>query len=137
MASKNTAVNKGDRAELAYDRLMLSQGWKALTKSTRTMVKIKGRFVQKHVDLFGAFDRVYVKNDSIEFAQVTDRHNLASHRIRIEQKFPVIFTIPNVRITIPLWSKEQHGNAERYVFDIVEWVYSPDMKKMVWVVGPR
>ena len=144
MASKDTAVGKGDSAEEAYDRLKKSQGWKVRIKSTRSMVKIpnpnpKARkfkpfiFVQKIVDLGNSFDREYVRDNEIEFAQITVRGQLSEHKKRIEQNFPVIFTIPNVQFTIPLWRKVQHGKVERYEFDIVKWMYSPLLKKMVWV----
>jgi len=129
-----SAVGKGNAAEFAYDRMMKAAGWKVIIKSTRTMIKIPGRgFVQKTVDLASAFDRIYVRNDEIEFAQITVRSSLAPHRKRIEENFPVVFTIPNVHVTIPLWSKERHGRVERYEFDIVEWVYSDLMHQMVWI----
>ena len=40
MASKDTAVGKGDAAEKAFDRKMKSEGWKVVIKSTRSMVKV-------------------------------------------------------------------------------------------------
>lgn len=144
MASKDTAVGKGDAAEKAFDRVMKKEGYVAVAKSTRSMVKIlnpdpKARkfrpfiFVQKIVDLFNAFDRIYVKNDDVVFAQVCERNNLSAHKKHVEQNFPVIFTVPNLKVIIPLWRKVPHGSVERFEFDIVSWEYSPSLKKMVWV----
>ena len=132
MAGKNTAVGKGDMAEQAYDRVKKRAGFHCIAKSTRSMIKINGRFVQTIVDLFNSFDRVYVKNDTIEFAQITTIKNLKSHKENIEKNFNVIFTIPNVRIVIPLWYKEIHGKSERYMFKYVEWKYCERTGKMRW-----
>ena len=144
MASKDTAVGKGDKAEQAYDRLKKSEGWEVVIKSTRSTGPIlnpnpKARKFRKFihgtkiVDLGNAFDRIYVRNDEVEFAQITVRGALADHRRKVEENFPVIFTIPNLRVTIPLWRKVQHGKVERYEFDIVEWVYSDLLHQMVWI----
>jgi len=144
MASKNTAVGKGDAAENAYDRVKLREGYKAITKATRTMKQIPNPnpaqrkfkpyiFVPKNVDLFNCFDRIYARNDELEFAQVTDRSNLSVKKKKIADNFPVIMTNPKMHITIPLWRKEKHGKIERYEFDIVEWRYSDSLAKMVWV----
>lgn len=144
MADKDTSVGKGDAAELAFDRVMKRLGYKARFKSTRSMTRVpnpnlKERrfkpyiYVTKIVDLGNAFDRTYIRDDEVVFAQVTDRHDLAAHRTKIEQNFPVKFTVPNMRVIIPLWRKVQHGKVERFEFDIVEWIYSPLLKKMVWV----
>lgn len=144
MASKKTATGKGDAAEQAYDRLKKSQGWKVVIKSTRSTGPIlnpnpKARhfrkfiFGNKIVDLAHAFDRIYVRDNEIEFAQVTDRHDLASHRTKIETNFPILFTLPCFHVTIALWRKVQHGKVERFEFDIVSWEYSETLQKMVWV----
>lgn len=134
MASKESAVGKGNAGEMAYDRYKKSLGWTVIIKSTRTMVKIPGKgFVQKTVDLGNAFDRIYVRDNEIEFAQPTVRSALSSHKKRIEENFDVIFTLPCFHVTIPLWRKVPHGKVERFEFDIVEWVYSESLKKMVWV----
>ena len=144
MASKSTAVGKGDAAENAYDRVKLREGYKAITKATRTMKQIPNPnpaqrkfkpyiFVPKNVDLFNCFDRIYARDDELEFAQVTDRSNLSTKKKKIADNFPVLMANPKLHITIPLWHKEKHGKVERFVFDIIEWVYSPDLKKMVFV----
>ena len=144
MADKDTAVGKGDAAEKAFDRKMKSEGWKVVIKSTRSMVKIPNPnpasrkfrpfiYVQKIVDLANSWDRIYIRDNEILFAQVTDRHDLARHRKHIEQNFPIILNVPNMRAIIPLWRKVQHGKVERFEFDIVSWEYSPSLKKMVWV----
>ena len=90
-------------------------------------------YVQKIVDLANSWDRIYIRDNEILFAQVTDRHDLARHKKHIEQNFPIILNVPNMRAIIPLWRKVQHGKVERFEFDIVEWVYSESLKKMVWV----
>ena len=144
MADKDTAVGKGDAAEKAFDRKMKSEGWKVVIKSTRSMVKVPNPnpaarkfrpfiYVQKIVDLANSWDRIYIRDNEILFAQVTDRHDLARHRKHIEQNFPIILNVPNMKAVIPLWRKVQHGKVERFEFDIVSWEYSPSLKKMVWV----
>ena len=144
MASKDTAVGKGDAAEKAFDRKMLNEGWKVVIKSTRSMVKVPNPnpaarkfrpfiYVQKIVDLANSWDRIYIRDNEILFAQVTDRHDLARHKKHIEQNFPIILNVSNMKAVIPLWRKVQHGKVERFEFDIVEWVYSESLKKMVWV----
>lgn len=144
MADKDTAVGKGDAAEKAFDRKMLQEDWKVVIKSTRSMVKIPNPYpaarkfrpfiyVQKTVDLANSWDRIYIRDNEILFAQVTDRHHLADHKKHIEQNFPIILNAPNMRAIIPLWRKVQHGKVERYEFDIVEWVYSDLLHQMVWI----
>ena len=143
MASKDTAVGKGDAAEKAFDRKMFNEGWKVVIKSTRSMVRIPNPnkkdqwhrfiYVQKLVDLANSWDRIYIRDNEILFAQVTDRHDLARHKKHIEQNFPIILNVPNMKAVIPLWRKVQHGKVERFEFDIVQWVYSVSLGRMVWV----
>ena len=144
MADKDTAVGKGDAAEKAFDRKMIGEGWKVVIKSTRSMKPIpnpdvKRRkfkrfvYVPHNVDLANSWDRIYIRDNEILFAQVTDRHDLARHKKHIEQNFPIILNVPNMKAIIPLWRKVQHGKVERFEFDIVSWEYSPSLKKMVWV----
>lgn len=142
MASKETAVGKGDAGENALDRRLMSDGWIVKSKSTRSMVRVpnfnKSKstkpfiYVQKIVDLFNAFDRIYVKNDNILFAQVSVKHHLAEKKHKIEKNFPVVFTLPNMQVSIFLWYKEMHGKVERYEFERVDWNYSKADNKMVW-----
>ena len=108
MADKDTTVGKGDAAEKAFDRKMRSEGWKVVIKSTRSMVKIPnpnpavGKFrpfiyVQKIVDLANSWDRIYIRDNEILFAQVTDRHDLARHRKHLYQNF-----LANIENTLTL-----------------------------------
>ena len=87
--------------------------------------------VQKIVDLANSWDRIYIRDNEILLAQVCERANLSKHKKHIEQNFPIILNVSNMKAVIPLWRKFPHGKVERFEFDIVSWEYSPSLKKMV------
>ena len=139
MASKDTAVGKGDAAEKSARNHLNGEGWTTI-KAPRTITKIwnktmhKWIYVPATVDYWHSFDILAVRSNEMLFLQVTDRHDLAEHKTKIEQNFKsVIFNIPQFSVQIWLWRKVPHGSVERYEFDIVSWEYSTSLKKMVWV----